>query len=73
MSICVYEGEDAVTVDGLLAEVYEGTQAQADIAEMAHLFYDPELARREIARYRTERRLSFVIRPLNVHIHGEPR
>jgi hypothetical protein len=71
-NLCVFEAEDAVTVDCEVEAVYEGEEAQADIAEMAWLFDAPEIAQREIARFRTERRVSFALRPLKVHIHGEP-
>lgn len=72
-SLCVFEGEDNVIVSCEVEETYEGERAQADIAEMAHRYYSPELARSEIARYRTERRLTFVMRPTRIHIHGDPR
>jgi hypothetical protein len=68
----VYEAEDAVTIECVAEASYEGEQAQADIAEMALRYDTPELAQREIARFRTERRLSFVLRPTRVHIHGDP-
>lgn len=71
-NLCVYEAEDAVTVDCVLEREYEGEEAQADIAEMARRYDTPEVAVREIERYRTERRLSFVLRPIRVHTHGDP-
>lgn len=71
-NVAIYEGEDAVTIECVLDRAYEGEEAQADIAEMAHRYDTPEVAQREIVRYRTERRLSFVLRPDRVHIHGEP-
>ena len=71
-NLSVYEAEDAVTVDCELEEVYEGEPAQADIAAMSRLFYTPDHAEGEIARYRTEQRVSFVLRPLKVHVHGDP-
>jgi hypothetical protein len=71
-NVCVYEGEDAVTLDVTLERTYEGDPAQDDIAEMAHVYDTPEVAEREILRYRTEPRISFVLRPTRVHIHGEP-
>jgi hypothetical protein len=40
---------------------------------MARRFYSPEYAEHEIARYRTEQRISFVLRPVRVHVHGDPR
>jgi len=68
----VFTAEDAITIDCEVENIYEGDEAQADIAEMALVFDTPEMAQREIARFRTERRVSFVLRPLKVHIHGEP-
>jgi PPOX class probable F420-dependent enzyme len=72
-SLCVFEGEDNVIVSCEVEDSYEGEGAQADIAEMAYRYYSPELARSEIARYRTERRLTFVMRPTRIHTHGDPR
>jgi hypothetical protein len=72
-NLAVYEGEDAVTIACLADRTYEGEEAQADIAEMARRFYSPAYAEHEIGRYRTEERISFVLRPVRVHIHGEPR
>ncbi|MEX2547919.1 MAG: pyridoxamine 5'-phosphate oxidase family protein [Chloroflexota bacterium] len=71
-NLAVYEGEDAVTIECEVARAYEGEEAQADISEMARRYDTPEVAQREIARYRTERRLSFVLRPTRVHVHGDP-
>ena len=71
-NLAVYEGEDAVTMECVLERAYEGREAQADIAEMARRYDSPEVAETEIARYLTERRLSFVLRPNRVHIHGDP-
>jgi hypothetical protein len=72
-NLCVYEGEDAVTMDVVLERAYDGEEAQADIGEMAVRYDTAEVARREVARYRTEPRVIFVLRAQNVHIHGEPR
>ena len=72
-NLAIYEGEDAVTIECVVDRSYEGEEAQADIAEMARRFYAPEWAEHEIARYRTEERISFVLRPVRVHVHGDPR
>jgi len=40
---------------------------------MAQRYDEPELARREIARFQTEARISFLVRPSRVHVHGDPR
>lgn len=72
ISFAVEEGEDAVTMACVAEVAAEGEQAQADIAEMAWRYDQPEMARREIARYQTEERISFAIRPTKVNVHGEP-
>ena len=72
-NVAIYDAEDAVTIECVADRSYEGEDAQADIAEMARRFYSPEHADHEIARYRTEERISFVLRPVRVHVHGDPR
>lgn len=72
-SITVYEGEDAVTIDCTLDREYSGDTAQADIAEMAWHYDSPETARDKVARFRSQRRISFVLRPVRAHLHGDPR
>ena len=71
-NLAVYEAEDAVTIGCELVRVYEGDAAQADIAEMAVRFDTPEMAQREIARFLTEPRVSFILRPVKVNVHGSP-
>jgi hypothetical protein len=72
-NLCIYEAEDAVTMAMTLERIYDGESAQADIAEMAERYDTPEMAQREIARFQTEPRVSFVLRPTNVFVHGLPR
>lgn len=72
-NLAVYEAEDAVTINCTLERSYEGEEAQADIAKMAVRFDAPDVAQREIARFRTERRVSFVLRPTKINVHGDPR
>jgi len=72
-NVCVYQAEDAVTVDCAVEREYEGEEAQADIAAMALRYDTPDVAVGEIDRYRTERRLSFILRPTRVRVHGDPR
>jgi len=71
-NLAIYEAEDAVTIECVAERSYEGEDAQADIAEMARRFYSPGDAEHSIARYRTEERISFVLRPVRVHVHGDP-
>lgn len=73
LSLTVEEGLDAVTLGGTVQHEANPELAQADIAEMAHRYDDPQTAEREIARFRTEERLRFVFRPTRLHVHGEPR
>jgi hypothetical protein len=72
-NVCIYEGDNAVTLDVELIDSYEGEPAQADIAEMARRYYTPETAERDIARFQTQERVSFVLRPTRAHVHGDPR
>jgi PPOX class probable F420-dependent enzyme len=72
IGFAVEEGEDAVTIVGLAEVAAEGEQAQADIAEMAWRYDLPDIARREIARFQTEQRISFIVRPVRLHVHGNP-
>ncbi len=72
-NVCMYDGDDAVTLDVELVDSYEGDRAQADIAEMARRYYTPEAAEIDIAKFRTQQRVSFVLRPVRVHVHGDPR
>ena len=71
-NLAVYDAEDAITIGCTVERVYEGDAAQADIAEMAVRFDTPQVAQREITRFRTEERISFVLRPTKVHLHGDP-
>ena len=71
-NLAVYDAEDAITIGCAVERVYAGDAAQADIAEMAVRFDTPQAAQREIARFRTEERVSFVLRPTKVHLHGDP-
>ena len=71
-NLAVYDAEDAITIGCAVERVYAGDAAQADIAEMAVRFDTPQAAQREITRFRTEERVSFVLRPTKVHLHGDP-
>ena len=72
-NLAVYEAENAVTIEAEVGEVYTGEKAQADIAEMAVRYDTPAEAEHEISRFRTEERVTFVLRPTRVLVHGEPR
>lgn len=71
-NLAVYEAEDNVILNCVLERVYEGDEAQADIAQMAHRYDTPEAAEREIRRFQTEERVSFILHPTKVLIHGDP-
>jgi hypothetical protein len=71
-NVAVYDAEDAVTFECRVAQTYDGERAQADIAEMARRYDSPEMAQREIARFRTEPRVTFILRPDRVLVHGSP-
>ena len=71
-NFAVYEAENAVTVACEVTETYDGEAAQADIAAMAIRYDTPEDAAHEIARFQTEDRVSFILRPTKVIVHGSP-
>jgi hypothetical protein len=71
-NVAVYEAENAVTMSCVVDDTYEGDAAQDDIAEMARRYDTPDVAAREINRFRTEPRVSFVLRPVRIHVHGDP-
>jgi hypothetical protein len=71
-SLAVYEGDDAVTIECELEQVYDGEQAVADISEMARRYYAPDAAERDIAVFSAQQRVTFVLRPIRVHVHGDP-
>ena len=71
-NLAVYEAENAVTIACQVVDTYEGEGAQADIAAMAHRYDTPDMAAREINRFRTEQRVTFILRPTKVNVHGDP-
>jgi PPOX class probable F420-dependent enzyme len=71
VAFAVEDGEDAVTINAHAEPVDDPGQAQADIAEMARRYDSPDPEDRA-ARFRTEQRVSFVLTPIKVSIHGEP-
>jgi PPOX class probable F420-dependent enzyme len=73
ISFTVEDGLDALTISGSAEHDDDPQQAQADIAEMAYRYGSVEEAEADIARFRTEQRLRFILRPLAMHVHGDPR
>jgi hypothetical protein len=72
-NFCVYEAEDAVTIECAVVDRYDGERAVADIAEMARRYDTAEDAAREIKRFATEDRVTFILQPTRTLVHGSPR
>jgi len=72
-SLAIFDGDDALTIACTLEDSYDGEAAQADIAASARRYYAPDVAENDIARYRAEPRISFVLRPVRINVHGDPR
>lgn len=71
-SLAIYEGDDAVTVECVVDELYDDERARDDIAEMALRYYAADEAQASIAAFRTQPRVTFLLRPTRIHIHGDP-
>jgi PPOX class probable F420-dependent enzyme len=63
--------ESWVGLTGTVEVVDDQEQAQADIAAMARRYSDPAAADESIAMFRTQRRVSFRLRPTGIHDHIE--
>lgn len=73
LSFAVEAGRDAVVISGVAEHDDDQPRAQSDIAAMAERYETPDKAASEVARFRTEARLRFVLRPRAMHVHGDPR
>ena len=73
IDIAVHDEYDWVGLRGRVEPVHDPEQSQADIAEMAHRYHaaDPARVQRRIAAFRTEQRISFVLRPAEIYEHFE--
>jgi PPOX class probable F420-dependent enzyme len=74
ISIAVTDSNDEswVGLTGTVEVVDEQAQAQADIAAMARRYSsDPASIEESIATFRTQRRVSFRLRPTGIHDHIE--
>jgi hypothetical protein len=71
-SLAVHTGQDAVSVLCEVERVYGGDAALADISEMARRYYEPDAAERSIRTFSAQQRVTFVLRPTRVHVHGDP-
>jgi PPOX class probable F420-dependent enzyme len=70
-SIAVEDGYDWVGVRGEVEVIDDQAVAQADIASLAHRYYpdDPAAAEADIAMFRQQKRVSFLLRPEAVYVH----
>jgi PPOX class probable F420-dependent enzyme len=73
IAITDHAQESWVGLAGTVEVIDDQEQAQADIAAMARRFHgaDSAEARDAIAAFRTQRRVSFRLRPTNIHDHVE--
>lgn len=73
IAITDHAQESWVGLIGTVEVVDDQEQAQADIAAMARRYHGPESAEANdaIAVFRTQRRVSFRLRPSNMHDHVE--
>lgn len=67
ITLTISEGRDWVSVDGTVDVVEEQVVAQADIAAMARAYETPGEAATSIARFRTQRRITFRVNPERTH------
>lgn len=71
-SLVVEDGLDYLAISGVAEEDPDAEHGQADIAAMARRYETPLDAERLIeVRFRPQRRVSFVLRPVRVHEHWE--
>jgi PPOX class probable F420-dependent enzyme len=74
VSLAVTDSNDEswVGLTGTVEVIDDQAQAQADIAAMARRYNrDPAAAEESIATFRTQRRVSFRLRPSRIHDHIE--
>ncbi len=71
ISLTVSDGHAWVSVDGTTEAVDDQAAAQNDIATMARAYETPAEARLSIARFATQRRISFRVVPARSHIELE--
>jgi PPOX class probable F420-dependent enzyme len=70
-SLMVHDGYDYVLVRGRGLRLHEGAAAFEDIAALARVYHshEPDRAERAIATFRTQERISFLLRPEAVSTH----
>jgi PPOX class probable F420-dependent enzyme len=68
-SFSVEDGYEWVSLRGEAVVLREGEGAQEDIATLARLYETPDEAERAIREFRTQERISFVLRPRSLSVH----
>ena len=68
-SFSVEDGYEWVSLRGEALEFRQGEGAQEDIAALARLYDTPEEAEKAIRTFRTQERISFLLRPRAVSVH----
>jgi hypothetical protein len=72
-NLIVFEDFDSVMIECDLVTSYDGEAARDDICEMALRYHSAAQAQTEMRRFRTEDRVTFILRPRRVMTEGEPR
>ena len=72
-TLTIYERADGVTLECEVAGTVEGAEALADISAMAHRYVDAHETAELIDEWRRQQRITFVLRPMRVHIAGDPK
>lgn len=69
-SLVVHDGLDYVGVRGLVEPLYEGERALEDICALARAYHlTPEKVEESIRDFRSQARISFLLRPTSVMVH----
>ena len=71
-NLAVYQRADGVALECSVERTYEGPEALADISAMAARYVEPAEAEELIAEWRKQQRITFILRPTRVHLHGDP-
>lgn len=71
-TLAVYDRADGVVVGCEVTRTLTGAQALADISAMAQVYVDPVEAAELITEWRTQQRITFVLRPTRIYTAGDP-
>ena len=71
-TVAVYDRADGVLIDCGVARTYDGPEALADICAMALRYVDEAEAAELAEEWRKQQRVTYVLRPIRVHLAGEP-